>query len=402
MSLTLVVISTLLIVVALSSQDAFASEEGPKQKHLDKHEEKHEGKHEDKKKDKHEDKNKDKHEDQKKDKHEDKNKDKHEEKSDENTATNDEDDSTEQNPPISNDEDEITSESENIEDGVVQNPTPVEETKKFKMNQFKGSGNDYAPTLGTDRYGNNYVDNGFTFNDFVTNVDDFKTHMPLQTLQVGQLNTVVLKIYDNRGASKIEHVELAFGLGYDQFASQSQSKIIWKQNVKGDQIILEKDTDNLLMDVGATGKADGKIMEITFNFAFREPMDKSKIGLVVWDQDKHSRTVYFNDGIEVVGQSLNPPKIVTILDEKGYPVKITMTGKNEGVDEFGNIWTHNSPWIKQDKAAQSLNDSVEFAGNHGFDRWHGMFDSYKISQAQAAQEKLKELLGGHNIYNFND
>ena len=27
------------------------------------------------------------------------------------------------------------------------------------MNQFKGSGNDYAPTLGSDRYGNNYVDN---------------------------------------------------------------------------------------------------------------------------------------------------------------------------------------------------------------------------------------------------
>ena len=52
MSLTLLVISTLLIVVATQSQDVFASNgDGPKQKYIDKHEEKHGDKHDDKKKD---------------------------------------------------------------------------------------------------------------------------------------------------------------------------------------------------------------------------------------------------------------------------------------------------------------------------------------------------------------
>jgi hypothetical protein len=272
------------------------------------------------------------------------------------------------------------------------------------MNQFKGSGNDYAPTLGSDRYGNYYVDNGFTFNDFVTDVENFKTHMPLQTLQVGELNTAVLKIYDNRGAGKIEHVELVFGLDYDEYASQSDNKIIWTQNFKGDQLIFEKDPDNLLMDVSATGEANEKIMEITFNFAFRESMDKSKIGVVVWDSDRHSRTIYFNEGIEVVGESLNPPEIITILDEKGHPVLITMTGKNEGLDEDGNIWTHNSPWSKQimpvDRA--TAHENPEPVGNHGFDRSHNMFDSYKNTQIQTAQEKLNEILGGRNISNSSD
>ena len=445
MSLTALAIATLLMVSAIPFQDAFASNEnGPKQKHIDKHEEKHGDKHKEKHGDQHKEKHNDKHKEklakkvkekiipiikEKLEKHKgkiiqkikEKIADYKEKKS--KKITHQDDDKVEENPSydeveipdttnnddvetpeIVNDEDsDETSDDiineEDVEEIIVQ----VEEiTQKSKMNKFKGSGNDYAPTLGTDRYGNNYVDNGFTFNEFVTDVENFKTHMPLQTLQVGEQNTAVLKIYDNRGTEKIEHVELAFGLGYDEFASQSENKIIWKQNFKGEQSIIENDPDNILMDISATGEANGKIMEITFNFAFREAMDKSKIGLVVWDQDRNSRTVYFNDGIEVVGDSLNPPEIVTILDEKGYPVKITMTGENEGVDEDGNVWSHNSPWKKQNLGEKLSDETLEPVGGHGFDRSHSMFDSYKNTQALSAQEKLIEILGGQNIYNSSD
>ncbi len=436
MSLAILVISTLLIVVATESQDVFASNgDGPKQKHIDKHEEKHGDKHDDKKKEKHKDKHNDKKKEKHKDKHDDKKKvkfvkkikekiipaikeklEKHKgkiiqkikekiadykEKSSKKTTHIVDDDKDEPNLVTSPNDDEVkTSDTQNNDDEQisVQGETT---SQGVEMNHFKGSGNDYAPTLGSDRYGNNYVDNGFTFNDFVTDVENFKTHMPLQTLNVGELNTAVLKIYDNRGTSKIEHVELAFGLDDNEYASQSDNTIIWTQNFKGDQSIIQNDPGNLLMDVSATGKSNGKIMEITFNFAFREPMEKSKIGVIVWDHDRHSRTIYFNEGIEVVGESLNPPEIIRILDERGYPVIITMTGKSEGIDEDGNIWTHNSPWTKQimpvDRA--TTHENPEPVGNHGFDRSHNMFDSYKNSQAQAAQEKLIEILGGKNIYN---
>jgi len=430
MSITILVISTLLIVVATETQDVFASNgDEPKQKHIDKHEEKHGDKHDDKKKEKHKDKHddkkkekhKDKHDDKKKEKHKDKHDDKkkeklkkhigkiiqkikekiadYKEKSSKKITYKVDDDKDEPNPVTSTNDDEVkTPDIPNNDD--EQTSVQGEVTSQgVEMNHFKGSGNDYAPTLGSDRYGNNYVDNGFTFNDFVTDVENFKTHMPLQTLNVGELNTAVLKIYDNRGADKIEHVEIVFGLDSKEYASQSDSTIIWTQNFKGDQSIIENDPENLLMDVSATGKSNGKIMEITFNFAFREPMDKSKIGVVVWDHDRHSRTIYFNEGIEVVGKSLNPPEIIRILDEKGYPVQITMTGKDEGIDENGNIWTHSSPWIKQIKPVDNIPEPI---GNHGFDRNHNMFDSYKNSQAQSAQEKLIEILGGKNIYNISD
>ena len=308
-------------------------------------------------------------------------------------------------PEASNNEEETLDEilDEPLENEQIPQIQNIVVDSKSKMNKFKGSGNDYAPTFGSDRYGNNYVDNGFSFNDFVTDVEGFKTHMPLQTLQVGEKNSVTMKIYENRGANKIEHVELAFGLDYDEYATQSENRIIWEQNFKGDQTITEYDPKNNLMDVNAVATVNGKILEITFDFAFRAPMAKSQIGVIVWDQERHSRTVYFNDGIEVVGESLNPPEVVTILDEKGYPVTITMTGENEGVDEEGNIWTHNSPWKKQSVLSENLEDEKpELVGGHGFDRNHNMFEKYQKSQEQSAQEKLIQILGGNNIYNFSD
>ncbi len=431
MSLAILVISTLLIVVATESQDVFATNgDGPKQKHIDKHEEKHGDKHKDKHDDKKKEKHKDKHDDKKKKKLVKKIKEKiiplikekfekhkgkiiekikqkiadYKEKSSKKTTHIVDDDKDESNPVTSTNDDEVnTPDARNNND--EQTSVQGEATSQIvEMNKFKGSGNDYAPTLGSDRYGNNYVDNGFTFNDFVTDVENFKTHMPLQTLQVGELNTAILKIYDNRGADKIEHVEIAFGLDSKEYASQSDNTIIWTQNFKGDQSIIENDSDNLLMDVSAAGESNGKILEVTFNFAFREPMDKSKIGVVIWDHDRHSRTIYFNEGIEVVGESLNPQEIISIIDEKGYPVRITMTGKSEGIDEDGNIWTHNSPWIKQKMSVDKTlaHENPEPVGNHGFDRSHNMFDSYKNTPAQTAQEKLIEILGGRNINNFSD
>jgi len=386
-SLTILVISILLIVVSTEPHEAFAKKDDDKEKHDGKDKEKHDGK------------DKEKHDGKDKEKHDGKDKEKHD-----NDGEVTPDDDGEVTP---DDDGEVTPDDDGEvtpdDDGEV-NTNEYEEEPKFEPSQFKGSGNDYAPTLGSDRYGNNYVDNGFTFNDFTADVEELKTHMPLQTLNVGELNTAVLKIYDNRGAGKIEHVELAFGLNNKQHVSESSNTITWEQNFKGTQSIIMKDPDNMLMDVNALGEADGKIMKITFNFAFREPMEQSKIGVTVWDQDRHSKTFYFNDGIEVVGKSLNPPKIVTILDNRGYPVTLTMTGKNTGIDEEGNIWIHNSPWIKLSQSVEDQlpHENLDPVSAHGFDRMNSMFDSYKNVQAQEAQKKLMEILGGHNISNFSD
>ena len=362
------------MIISIGPQDVFADKGDDKKNHDDK-----------KKKD--DDKEKKNHDDKKKEKDGDKKK---------------KDDTPSPVPSETVDDTPSPVPSETVDDTPSPVPSETVNDQQNLISHTKGSVNDNAPFFGSDSFGNRYIDNGFTFNDFTTDVENFKTHMPLQTIYVGESNTAVLKIYNHRGVSTLEHVELVFGLDQKQSDGQTNS-IVWEQNFKGTQSVSTQDQDYKLMNVNAVGEADDKVMSITFTFAFREPMEKSKIGVVVWDKDRNSRTAYFNDGIEVVGESLNPPEIITILDDKGYPVKITMTGKNSGIDEEGNIWTHNSPWTKQSPSVENLvQENPDPVDYHGFDRNHNMFASYKNVQAQEAQQKLMELLGGHNIYNFND
>src|SRR3970040_3186518 len=181
-SLTILVISILLIVVSTEPHEAFAKKYDDKEKHDKKDKEKHD----------------------KKDKEKPDNDDEvTPDNDDEVTPDNDDEVTPDNDDEVTPDnDDEVTPDNDDEvtpdNDDEV-NTNEYEEEPKFEPSQFKGSGNDYAPTLGSDRYGNNYVDNGFTFNDFTTDVEELKTHMPLQTLNVGELNTAVLKIYDNRG-----------------------------------------------------------------------------------------------------------------------------------------------------------------------------------------------------------
>src|SRR3989337_549771 len=173
-------------------------------------------------------------------------------------------------------EDEKKKKEKEDEKKNEQSPAPSEnvDDEQNLISHTKRSANDNALFFGTDSFGNRYIDNGFTFNDFITDVEDFKQHMPLQTIQVGESNTAVLKIYNHKGISTLEHVELVFGLDQKQSDGLNTNSIVWEQNFKGTQSVSTKDPDNLLMDVNAVGEADDKVMSITFIFAFREPMEK--------------------------------------------------------------------------------------------------------------------------------
>jgi len=58
--------------------------------------------------------------------------------------------------------------------------------------------------------------------------------------------------------------------------------------------------------------------------------------------------------------------------------------------------------LSQPAKDQLPHESLDPVSAHGFDRMNSMFDSYKNAQAQEAQKKLMEILGGRNISNFSD
>ena len=230
------------MIISIGPQEVFAEKGDDKKKDDNmkkKDNDKKKEKDDDNKKKKDND-NKKKDNDKKKEKDDDnkKKKDNDKKKKNDDNENNEEPNSTpseneEPNSTPSENEEPNSTPSENENNGPISTPSENIDDIQIFIPKTKQSANDNAPFFGSDSYGNRYIDNGFTFNDFTTDIEDFKTHMPLQTIQVGESNTAVLKIYNHRGVSTLEHVELVFGFGQKESNDQTSNSIIWKQNFKG-------------------------------------------------------------------------------------------------------------------------------------------------------------------------
>ena len=262
-----------------------------------------------------------------------------------------------------------------------------------------------APILGIDSLGNRLVDKGFSYNGFAEDVLEYYTPYPLITTNVGQENVAVLKIYDNGGPKNIKHVSLAFGLSHGrQSISQSQAVIIWDKNFFGYETVKVKDPNNALQDVSVettTGSCsidmELQCLIVLIHHTFRESLDFNIVGTDVWDFKRNSKTNFYNDGIEIVGESMNPPKQYYVLDSLGYQFLITQTGKNTATDDDGNTWTYfKNKWLKDYVPQEKIPDVVTF---HGISRNNNMFNAYVEGQKLLAQELFNQQFSGKSIQN---
>ena len=128
---------------------------------------------------------------------------------------------------------------------------------------------------------------------------------------------------------------------------------------------------------------------------FREAPEFQMLSTYVWDQKRNGWQNYYNHGIEVVGESLNPPNEYDGVN-KGQIYHLTETGKNIAVDEFGNTWTLDKTWTKDYVKPERIVDSDWSV----LTRMHSEFSEYKQDQINRAQmlldqrcyDKIKDIL----------
>ena len=255
-----------------------------------------------------------------------------------------------------------------------------------------------APTLGVGHKSDRVVTNGFSYNGNPVDVELFYTPYPLITVNVGEQNIAQLKIYEDQGVENIKHASLAFGLKRGEVISESKAVIYWEQNHHGVQTTSVFDPENALQEVSVTTNTgqclEGLLTEclfLYFNHTFREPLEFDMVGTHVWDIYLNSMQNYYNHGIEIVGESLNPPKIIKKLDRKGNPSLVTLHNKTIGIDEEGDTWRFTGGLWKEDyKNERKLNLEATM---HGYDRNHDLFEKYKNDQLETAQNKFENLVG---------
>ncbi len=251
------------------------------------------------------------------------------------------------------------------------------------------------PTLGVLSDGRRIVDDGFSYNGKSVDVEYYFTSYPLVTVQVGKQNVAEFKIYENQGVDNIRHFELAFGLANGESIGMSKAIINWDKTHDGIETVTMDDPENVLDKVKVTtsegycsDEMQTKCLIVKVVHTFRAPLDFNILGTNVWDVKRNAWNNYFNHGIEVVGESLNPPKEYEATDKRQL-YHLTETGKTSAVDEFGNSWTLKyGLWEMDYIPTKKIIDGVK---QNGIDRNNAWFNIYKQGQELLAKEELKQL-----------
>jgi len=266
----------------------------------------------------------------------------------------------------------------------------------LKTNNGGGcSGDCSPPTLGINEKFRRVVENGFTYNENTINVERYFTPYPLITVNVGVENKAVFKIYENLGPSNVRHFELDFGLDVGQAMGTSNAMIVWSKSHDGTETVTLVDPHNALDNVRVlttegkckTDSNTNDCLIVTVFHTFREPLDFDMVGTNVWDYRRNAWQNFYNHGVHIEGESLNPPDEYVGIHEANL-IHIFETGKNTAVDEAGNTWTFDKIWTMDYIPKGKISDGYS---KHGIDRNNAWFDAYKEGQNLLANELLEQL-----------
>ena len=179
------------------------------------------------------------------------------------------------------------------------------------------------PTMGLANSGVRIVEEGFDYNGVTVNVNRYYTEFPQISTNVGDLNSLKMKFYDNAGPEGIKRVEVALGVPDIGLYHDAESLIeIWmdRNNLTvQDIIILDElnllETSSISASLSKTSCNDYDETEcllVDLKYSYKESPAYEIIAIKPVDWDNNAFQFYFNDGIRVHGNSLNIPKEIVI------------------------------------------------------------------------------------------
>ncbi len=206
------------------------------------------------------------------------------------------------------------------------------------------------PTLGINSRGEIMVDGGFNYNGNIVDVKYYHTDFPLITAEVGKFNSIQVKIYENGGISNLKNIQ--FGLGLKEVGTPlSEAEVIILVDLHhngtaiAENIIVDKqnliENDFVYSSIYKTKCKESSNNEdcvmVNLAYSYREAPMYNVLLVNAMDDKRNNWNHYFNDGIQVIGESLNEP-----LTEKIFFKK---TNQDNGewltftrIDKIKNMW----------------------------------------------------------------
>lgn len=203
-----------------------------------------------------------------------------------------------------------------------------------------------APTSGLDwNTHRQIVTDGFRINDFIVTIDDnWWTDFPEQRILLMMPNEFEIKTYAQNGGLLVQ--ELCFGLAEVGLTNTAEVCLeAWydyQQNIVELKIIQETDVIDVdqvyatTSEKKCTESGDMKCTSTLFsNVKFKESMRYNVMAIKSIDQSRRSMMpTSLNDGIDLIGVSINPKPTITIPGIEKYEGLITITQ----TEKYSNLW----------------------------------------------------------------
>lgn len=190
------------------------------------------------------------------------------------------------------------------------------------------------------------VDDGFQFNGIPFQItDNFHTDFLKQEIKIGSINTFSAKSYGQYDVRLVQ-----FYIGVPEIGKAYQSEIVievWLNSdlnieyiqINQDENIIDK---NSVLAIASKEKCNTSELEctsVTISARFLESPFNEVMAIEAIDTKRRTQTTYLNEGVSVIGDSLNPPKKDLMPNGKNGLIEMTL------IDKFNNLW-HSNDGIK--------------------------------------------------------
>ena len=226
------------------------------------------------------------------------------------------------------------------------------------------------PTFGLSNSGkDSVVDGGFQINNQTYSItDNFHTPFDLHQIVIGDTNSFEAKIYaENKlkvqeflfgipEVGKANLAELGIEVWYDLNGEISQIKTIQNTQVVDESTLVASHEKIGCREDDSENKCDITKISVTF----LEPLKDSVMAIKAIDYKNRYQITYLNEGISLLGDSLNPMtnKMIASSEKGEGLVKVTQTKK------------YSPFWITQDGRIFEMNDYGSFKQiNYEFERF---------------------------------
>lgn len=217
----------------------------------------------------------------------------------------------------------------------------------------------HPPTGYKDNQGNEIVKNGFVYNGVVTDLTGYHTPFDKIIVTTGLTNNITVKGFDNNGLSNIKWLQFGFGMpGVGSPLANAQSLVtVYFTNTEIGEIVIREDYPlikiiSISTEIVECGYVNYDCLQVSLDHIF---LDQPKYDVVAvnWlDNYSYGQTYFVNDGVNVIGESLNEPLISKVSVGKGgafYPqiagqVELTLVDYKTDTwqDPFGYLWTSDN------------------------------------------------------------